>query len=190
MEKQSQDKKRRDMTKLWYNVAKRIAIVAAVLAGILSILMIVNYLQTRAIDPLNSEAISQLMTQLQENPEDTVLQEQIRALDLLARRAYFTHQWQLRSGSYLLFAFVLVLLLALKYMSSLEPRLPDLSKSPEPDETWKTKFISRKYILFGGLGLFLLAFILGIFSETELNSIGIIETEEVQEIADCQSPIR
>jgi len=175
------------MTKLWYNIAKRIAIVAAVLAVILSVLMIVNYLQTRAIDPLNSEAISQLMTQLQENPEDTVLQEQIRALDLLARRAYFTHQWQLRTGGYLLFAFVLVLLLALKYISSLEPRFPELGKSPEPEETWVARFLSRKYILFGGLGLFGLAFILGILSETELARIGIIEPEEVQGTASFPS---
>ena len=168
------------MTKLWYNIAKRIAIVAAVLAGILSVLMIVNYIQTKSVDPLNSQAISQLMTRLKESPNDTALKEQIRALDLLARKAYFTHQWQIRTGSYLLFAFVLVLLLALKYMSSLQPRLPDLSKSPEPDETWESKFLSRKYILFGGLGLFFLAFVLGILSQTELKNIGIIKTEESQ----------
>jgi outer membrane protein assembly factor BamB len=180
MDTKAKDNKRKNMTKLWYNIAKRIAIVAAVLAGILSVLMIVNYIQTKSVDPLNSQAISQLMTRLKESPNDTALKEQIRALDLLARKAYFTHQWQIRTGSYLLFAFVLVLLLALKYMSSLQPRLPDLSKSPEPDETWESKFLSRKYILFGGLGLFFLAFVLGILSQTELKNIGIIKTEESQ----------
>ncbi|NQT79540.1 MAG: PQQ-binding-like beta-propeller repeat protein [Candidatus Aminicenantes bacterium] len=180
MDTRTQDDKRKDMTKLWYKIAKRIAIVAAVLAGILSVLMIVNYLQTKSVDPLNNQAISQLMTQLQENPSDTALKEQIRALDLLARKAYFTHQWQIKTGSYLLFAVVLVLLLALKYMSSLQPRLPDLSKSPEPDEIWENKFISRKYILFGGLGLFILAFILGILSQTELKNIGIVKTKGSQ----------
>ncbi len=180
MDIQTKDKKEKDMTKLWYNIAKRIAIVAAVLAGILSVLMVVNYIQTKSVDPLNSQAISQLMTQLQENPNDTALKEQIRALDLLARKAYFTHQWQIKTGSYLLFAFVLVLLLAMKYMSSLQPRLPDLSKSPGPDETWESKFLSRKYILFAGLSLFFLAFVLGILSQTELKNIGIIKTEESQ----------
>ncbi len=157
MAKRAEDNKRKNRAKLWYSIAKRIAIVAAVLAGILSVLMIVNYLQTKSVDPLNSKAIAQLMTRLQENPNDTALKEQIRALDLLARKAYFIYQWQIRTGSYLLFAFVLVLLLALKYMSSLQPRLPDLSKSPEPDEARENKFISRKYILFGGLSLFILA---------------------------------
>jgi len=178
MATRAEDDKRKNRAKMWYNIAKRITIVAALLAGILSVLMIVNYLQTKSVDPLNNQAISQLMTQLQENPNDTALKEQIRALDLLARKAYFTHQWQIKTGSYLLFAFVLVLLLALKYMSSLQPRLPDLSKSPEPDEAWENKFISRKYILFGGLGLFILAFILGILSQTELKNIGIVKTKE------------
>jgi outer membrane protein assembly factor BamB len=120
------------------------------------------------------------MTKLQENPEDTVLIEQIRALDLLARKAYFTHQWQIRTGSYLLFTFVLVLLLAMKYMSSLEPRLPDLAKVPEPEKTWENRLLSRKYILYGGMGLVLLAFVLGILSQTEIKKIGIVQPEKSQ----------
>ncbi len=180
MDRQAEDNKRKDKTKLLYNIAKRIAVVSAVLAVILSVLMIVNYIQTKAVDPLNSQAISQLMTRLEENPGDTALKEQIRALDLLARKAYFTHQWQIRTGSYLLFSFVLVLLLAVKYMSSLQPRLPDLSRSPEPDETWESKLLSRRTILFAGLGLFVLAFILGILSQTELKNIGIVRAERSQ----------
>ncbi len=179
MDKQAKDNTKQDRTKLWYSIAKRIAIAAAVLAGILSVLMIANFIQTKSVDPLNSQAISQLMTQLQQNPEDTALIEQIRALDLLARKAYFTYQWQIRTGSYLLFAFVLVLLLALKYMSSLEPRLPDLSKSPEPDERRKSQFLSRRYILFSGLGIFILAFVLGILSQTELKKAGIVKARDI-----------
>jgi outer membrane protein assembly factor BamB len=135
MNTENKDSKGKNGTKLGYTIAKRIAVVSAVLAGILSVLMIANYIQTKSVDPLNSQAISQLMTRLQDNPEDAVLIEQIRALDLLARKAYFTHQWQIRTGSYLLFAFVLMCLLALKYMSSLEPRMPDLTKGPKPDDT-------------------------------------------------------
>lgn len=173
MEKQPIKNNKKEKAVFWFNVAKRIAIVTALMAGILSILMIANYIQTKSVDPLNSPAISQLMTKLQENPDDTVLIEQIRALDLLARKAYFTHQWQVRTGSYLLFAFVLVCLLALKYMSSLEPRLPDLTKGPEPERAWESRLLSRKYLLFGGLGLVMLAFILGLLSQTEIRKIGL-----------------
>ena len=177
MDTQTKDDKK-TRTKLWYNVAKRIAVVAGVLAGILSVLMVANYFQTKSVDPLNSPAITQLMTRLRENPEDTALMEQIRALDLLARKAYFTHQWQIRTGSYLLFAFVLVCLLALKFMSSLEPRLPDLGKNPESGETWGSRLLSRKYLLYGGLSLVLLAFVLGVISQTELKKIGLARPEK------------
>jgi len=160
---------------IWYGIAKKIVIFAAVSAGILSVLMIANYLQTKANDPLNSRVITQLIVQLQDNPEDTVLKEQIRALDLLARKAYFTYQWQIRTGSYLLFAFVLLLLLTLKFLSSLQPRLPDLNKGPHSEEAWENKLLSRKYILFGGLGVFLLALVLGMISQTELKNIGVVK---------------
>ena len=53
-------------TALKYTIAKRVATVAAIFAVILSVLMIVNYLQTKSIDPLNSKAITQLILQLQE----------------------------------------------------------------------------------------------------------------------------
>jgi len=160
-----------------YNIVKRVAVVAAVFAVITSVLLIANYIQTKSIDPLNSKAISSLMSKLQENPNDTALKEQIRALDLLARKAYFTHRWQLRTGSILLFAFVLTFLSALKYMSSLKSRLPDLNEGPVPDDTWETRMLSRKSIIFSGLGLFVLAVVLGILSENDIKSLGLEKPE-------------
>jgi len=156
-----------------YNIVKRVAVVAAVFAVITSVLLIANYIQTKSIDPLNSKAIASLMSKLQENPNDTALKEQIRALDLLARKAYFTYQWQVRTGSILLFVFVLVFMAALKYMSSLKSRLPDLGEAPKPDDTWETRMLSRKSIIFSGLGLFVLAVVLGILSENEIKNFGL-----------------
>jgi outer membrane protein assembly factor BamB len=153
-------------------IIKRVAIIAAVFAVIISILLIANYIQTKSIDPLNSKAITQLMSQLRENPNDNALKEQIRALDLLARKAYFTYQWQVRTGSILLFIFVLVFLLAVKYISSLESQHPDLSEDSEPEDTWENRLLSRRTIIFSGLGLFLLAFVLGMLTEHEMNRFG------------------
>ncbi len=163
-----------------YGIAKKIVIFAAVSAGILSVLMIANYLQTKSNDPLNSEVITQLIAQLQDNPEDLVLKEQIRALDLLARKAYFTYQWQIRTGGYLLFAFVLLLLLALKFLSSFQPRLPNLDEGLRSEEGWENKLLSRKYVLFGGLRVFILAIILGMVSQSEVKKIGIVQREGSQ----------
>ena len=73
------------------------------------------------------------------------------------------------------FAFVLTFLIALKYMSSLNMHLPDLSKSIELEKTWENRLLARKYIIYSGLGLFLLAFVLGVLAEIELSNIGIIK---------------
>lgn len=165
----------KNKSQLMYNITKRVALVSVIFAVILSVLMIVNYVQTKSLDPLNSEAINQLMLKFQENPNDEALKEQIRALDLLARKAYFTNQWQIRTGGFLLFAFVLTFLISWKYMSSLKAQLPNLEKEFEPEETWETKLLARKYIIFSGLGLFILAFIFSVLAENEMSSIGITE---------------
>ena len=155
-------------TRIGFRVARGIAFIAALLAGILSVLMIANFIQTRSVDPLHSGAIARLMARLQDNPEDVSLKEEIRALDLLARKAYFTHQWQIRTGGYLLLAFVLVLLPALKYMSSFRTNLPDLGRNPEAEESGKAMLLSRRSVLYGGAAFFLIAFGLGLLSQSEM----------------------
>lgn len=157
-------------TQLLYTIAGRVAAVAAVCVVILSILMIANYLQTQSIDPLNSKAVAALMEQHQENARDTELKEQVRALDLLARKAYFTHLWQVRTGRVLLFCFAAILVIALKYRSSLVRRLPDLNESGDPEQAWKHRFMARKQVVIGGAALFVLAAVLGILSEKEMTA--------------------
>ncbi|MCJ7680700.1 MAG: PQQ-like beta-propeller repeat protein, partial [Candidatus Aminicenantes bacterium] len=157
---------------VWYRAARGVAVVSGIFALILSVLLIANFLQTQSVDPLNSSALTRLMEGLRENPEDTALKEQIRALDLLARKAYFTRQWQIRTGSYLLFGFILALLLSLKYMSAFRSRLPDLKKGPGPDKTWEEKLLSRRSLIYAGLGIFVLALSAGFLSRSDLRRIG------------------
>ena len=47
----------------WYGLARSIAIIAALFTLIISLLLIVNFIQTKSIDPLNSKALNQLMLQ-------------------------------------------------------------------------------------------------------------------------------
>ena len=172
-----QDNKKSGSPEIWYNIAKRVAPIALVFALIISLLLIVNYIQTKSIDPLNSQAISQLMEQLKKNPNDTSLKEQIRALDLLARKAYFTYQWQIRTGGFLLFVFVLIFLISLKCMSSLKSQFPDLKERLSPDTMWGHSFLSRRYILISGLAIFILAFVLGVLSDNDIKNLLILKSK-------------
>ncbi len=152
----------------WYDLASKLAIVALVVAVILSILMIANYLQTKSIDPLNSKALNQLMLQLQKDPQNAELKEQIRALDLLARKAYFTNQWQIHTGGLILFISVLTFLAALKYMNSQKKRFPDLESESTTGRNWLSGILARKYLAYTGLAILTLALLTGILSESEL----------------------
>jgi outer membrane protein assembly factor BamB len=166
------NEKERESYPVLYWIARSVAPVAAVFALFLSLLMIVNFIQIKSADPFNSPALSSLMQDVKENPENEVLKEQIRALDLLARKAYFTHRWQLRTGSYLLFAFVLVFLIAQKYVTSFRAWLPDLKAGPRKDNSWEIRILSKKSIQAAGAGLFVLAFVLGLLSQSDLRKIG------------------
>lgn len=150
-----------------YILARRAALIAGIVAVVLSILLIANYLQTKNAEPLNSPALKQMMTQLQQNPNDETLKAQIRALDLLARKAYFVNQWQLRTGGFILFVSVLVLLVSLKYMSSLRPALPDLNANGE-SASWEQKVLARRGVIYFGLCFFVFAFLLGLLAENQL----------------------
>jgi outer membrane protein assembly factor BamB len=161
-----------DKTHFRYITAQRIALASALFAVILSILLIANYIQTTSVDPLNSKALNQLMLELREDGDNDALKEQIRALDLLARKAYFTNQWQIRTGGFMLFAFVLAFLASLKYLSSLKRRFPDFEEEHESGALWEHNLLAKKYLIYGGLGLFALAFILGILSDSDLSGTG------------------
>ncbi len=153
----------------WYELAGRLAIVLTVFAIIISVLMIANFIQTKSIEPLNNKAFNQLMLQLQQDPQNTALKEQVRALDLLARKAYFTNQWQIRTGSFLLFGCVLLVLVLLKYRSTFKPKYTHLAGHSPPGDSWESRILTRKYIIYSGLSLFILAFISGIMSESALS---------------------
>ncbi len=150
------------------NLAKGIAWIAALFSLVVSVMLIANYLQLKSVDPLESPALQALVEQLHDNPNDDVLKENIRALDLLIRKAYFSSQWQIRTGAYLLIFSVLVFVLAVRYQKSLRSELEEL-ESIEKD-AFLDKQLARKWLVYSGLGLFVLALLSGFLSDDLLSS--------------------
>src|SRR5574341_903316 len=107
-----------------YSVARGVAYGAAAFTLIVCVLITANYLQTKAMDPLNSKGLATLMQKLEKDPANQELRDQIRALDLLSRKAYFVTQWQLQAGAYFLLGGVIVLVAALKTMNSVRKTVP------------------------------------------------------------------
>ena len=148
---------------------RAIALVSGIFIAMVSFLLIINFLQTRSADPLNSPVLTALMQDLEQNPQDEQLKEQIRALDLLARKAYFTHQWQLRTGSFLLFVAAVIMFIALKTLATLEKGEDTMSITSSRD-IWIAKTKARNYIIGGLLALMIVALFAGLVSHSEISA--------------------
>lgn len=165
--------------RLW----KRIAQIAGVFAFIISMLLIVNYAQYKRIDPIESELINSLVERLNENPEDNKLREQIRTVDLLARKAYFTSQWQIRTGGYLLLLSIAVLVIAMQIIKS--KSLLEVIVTDKEDSFFEQKN-ARKWISISGIIMVATALTFAFLTHNELSeefsSAGLTDNDNVSVI--------
>lgn len=134
----------------WASAA--VAVVAGIFSLCVSTLLIVNYLQIEAINPLDNPEMIALRRQLAEAPEtDERLVQEIRAMDLLARKAFFTSQRHLNLGGYLLIGGVAVLLIAWRIASRCNPKLPMPTEAPPPETAfWLSRARARELLAFSG----------------------------------------
>lgn len=126
------------------------------MAILLTILLILNVLQTKRADPLNTKAMNVLLEQLKQTPDDQQLRNEIRALDLLARKAFFTSQWQVKTGGVLLFLSVLIFLASFQYIDYFRKRLPEPPAISE-QSFWERRTEIRKWIGWSSLFLLFMA---------------------------------
>ncbi|MBL7138669.1 MAG: PQQ-binding-like beta-propeller repeat protein [Bacteroidales bacterium] len=145
----------------------RVAIISGIVAVILCILIIANYIQVKRVDPLNTPAMTVLLERLKSNPGDDALRREIRELDLLSRKAFFTSQWQIRTGGYILLACVLLVIICLKWIELIRPKIPP---RPEPirESFWEHRKINQRWIIYSGIFLVIGSLILAFLTYTEI----------------------
>jgi len=138
-------------------LAKNVAIVSGVFCLAIALVLLLNFLQISKGDPLENEALKVLVQRLSENPQDDALKNDIRNLDLLARKAWFNSKWQIKTGSLLLIFGSVIFALALRVYYSL------LARIEIPDQTveneWKARKLSQKWIIISGLAFLVLSLI-------------------------------
>jgi outer membrane protein assembly factor BamB len=144
-----------------------IAFAAALLAFVICILVSVNYFQVKSSDPLNSPVMKSLVEKYKSNPDDEQLKAEIRELDLLARKAFFTNQWQIRTGGYLLLFSVLVVIICLKSAELMTAKLP-VVPGATTDDFWNMRKINRKWVAYSGLSLVGVSLLFAFLTHNEL----------------------
>jgi outer membrane protein assembly factor BamB len=154
-------------------LVQRIAWIAAGFALIMAVLLIANFIQTKINNPIDNKTIPALVKRLSENPDDEALKSEIRAFDLMSRKAYFTSQWQLRTGSYLMFLSIIICILAVRYILSAKSRLNEIDSIEKVDGL--DILAAQKGVIYFGSGLIVLALIAGFLSYNSLNDYQVRE---------------
>lgn len=143
-------------------IFRNIAILSAIFIVTLSIMLVTNYFQIKDVTPLQTEVVESLK-QLNDSGVDVAgLQDQIRQLDLLARKAYFVRMDHLETGLYILLGMFLVFILSLRYYFKDLKEIPAMEIDPVDD--WLIKTNARRYVLGGASALAVVAVVFALLS--------------------------
>ncbi len=132
-------------------ILRNVIIVTAIFIVTFTIMLVTNYFQVRGVNPLQMDVVETLKEINDANANNPVLQEQIRQLDLLARRAYFVRMDHLMSGVYILLGMLAVFIVTLRFYYAETKHIPD--KDIDPIDEWAIKTQARKYIHWGAAGI-------------------------------------
>lgn len=149
-------------------ILRNVAIVSALFIITFSIMLITNYFQVRGTTPLQTEVIETLKELNDQNAGNPALQEQIRQLDLLARKAYFVRMDHLMIGVYILLGMLVVFIISTRLYFARDKDIPD--KEIDPIDEWAIKTQARKYVVWGAAGLASVALIFVVMSSPYLHS--------------------
>jgi len=130
-------------------LSRNIALVSAIFIIVFSIMLITNYFQVSSSNTV--EMIEKLKQANEEYGDNPQWQEQIRELDLLARKAYFINLNRLKTGVAILLVMVVIFVISIQVYFAKNKHLPD--KNIDAIDDWVIKSKTRKYIVWiaGGL---------------------------------------
>ncbi|MBK7175322.1 MAG: PQQ-binding-like beta-propeller repeat protein [Bacteroidales bacterium] len=148
-------------------ILQQLALAAGLFAFILCILILVNFYQLKRVDPLNSPAMKVMIERLNNHPEDEQLKQEIRELDLLARKAFFANRWQIKTGGYLLAFSLLIVVISLKTIELWRIKHPEIPMS-KPGSFWDQRMLNMRWVTYSGIGLIAISFLVAYLSHQQL----------------------
>lgn len=167
-------------------LAHRVVLISGIFCGVVALLLLLNFWHMKQNEPLESKTIEVLMERLSNEPSNEELKEEIRSFDLLARKAYFTSQWQVKTGTWLLLLGGIVFAVSLKIYTDLRSRIEEPEKVTE--ELLRARANSQYWLLLTGgliLGLSLVAGILTNDYLNEYKEMGAV-AEKVEQEGDVE----
>jgi len=162
-------------------LAHRSVLISGIFCGVVALLLILNFWHMKQHEPLESKTIEVLVERLSSEPGNEELKEEIRSFDLLARKAYFTSRWQVKTGTWLLLFGGIILAASLKVYTDLRARIEEPEKVTE--ELLRARANAQYWLMMAGgliLGLSLVAGFLTNDYLKDYQEMGVTEVVEQQ----------
>lgn len=118
---------------------------AGIFVAIVALTMLLSVIQLKTMDPLDNPAIVSIKEEYDKDPESSLKAEQVRALDLMSRKAYFSSRRQVETGSYLLLAGAVIFIICQRLIAGSEKAIPSVPggfKDPLPEKIKYTKYLA------------------------------------------------
>jgi len=112
---------------------------------VVALTMIFSLIQLKTINPLDNPVLLSIKEQYDKDPANPSNAEQVRAMDLMARKAYFSSRWQVETGSYLLLAGAIVFIFCQRLIADNE-KLSPVFQGSKPDPSLQRKR-GRSYLI-------------------------------------------
>ncbi|MEI6048678.1 MAG: PQQ-binding-like beta-propeller repeat protein [Bacteroidota bacterium] len=127
------------------NILKVVSQIAGGFTLIVALTMIFSLVQLKTINPLDNPIILSVKDQYDKDPANAVKAAQVRAIDLMARKAYFSSRWQVETGTYLLLAGAIVFIFCQRLISDNEKLNPVLPGAKTTSSLQQKR--NRKYLM-------------------------------------------
>ncbi|MDA3906422.1 MAG: PQQ-binding-like beta-propeller repeat protein [Bacteroidales bacterium] len=132
------------LTEKNHKLLRALSYASAMFTLLIAMTMIFSFLQMELVRPLDNPVLIELKKQYDANPNNADLKEQIRAIDLMARKAYFSTRWQIETGSYLLLFGAIFFFISQRILTDNEKKYPEFL-ADAPDSGSKKE--ARKYLI-------------------------------------------
>jgi outer membrane protein assembly factor BamB len=148
------------------SILKVVSQISGGFALIIAMTMIFSLIQLKTVKPLDNPALLSVKEQYDKDPSNGKLAEEVRAMDLMARKAYFSSRWQVVTGSYLLIAGVIVFILCQRLISDNEKLSPVVTDLKPDTLILRSKY--RRYLISGVSFIFVAALVSSFFLRVDL----------------------
>ncbi len=151
-------------------IFNRVSLAAGIFTVVIAITMLFSLIQIKIINPLDTPALQSVKAQFDSNPDSKELAEQVRAVDLMSRKAYFSSRWQVETGSYLLLAGAVVFVLFQRLVAG--SGKPVRSFQPDRPDIISEKVSNRRYLMISACAVTILAIISSFVLRSDLPAPG------------------